>query len=256
MEAADSWKVKLAKYRKPGSESSPVNINRKSGTFNFEGFDTEGADTLIIDVVRVDEKVPVETTLEESFAATDCGTLTTEAKGTENSVGFRVSKNGEYVFTSQKPFTYDGNFNELTFNYTAPEGLTVGSVEAVTYTNETISGTYEDGAISFASAKENNVEYIIIHLQEAEEGSFTLTCDRTTVKINTNAVVYLKINKEITAADIKVTGEGKFKTPVYDATKGAWKVYIMPTALGEHTYTITVGDFSQDIIIQGSRTAL
>lgn len=265
--AAEGWIVKLAKYRYNDSkgkeqESSPVYVNSKNGMFNFNGFNNASdAHTLIIDIVRSEEKETLEVPLDESFTATDCGKITTEAKGTANKVGFIVNKGNAHSFVSQKSFTYDGDFNKLTFNYIAPEGYDVANIEVATSENEKIKVAYENSVISFNNiTADTDVEYIIVNLKEKASGEFTLTCDRPTVRINTNAIVYLTIKKEITAADIKISENGNeittFKEPVYDEAKGAWKLYIKPTTLGLHTYTITVGDYSQDIIIQGSRTAL
>lgn len=254
--AKDGWTVPLVKYRDGAFESGAFSVGGKNGTFKFDGVET--ANTLIIDLVKETPKTPVETKLADSFTATDCGTLTTEASGTANRVGFMVYKGEERVFTSTKPFTYDGNFTNLKFNYTAPAGFEVDTITAANAMNGRISGTYTDGMISFTN--DNGAEYIIIKLKEKAAEPFTLTCNKTTVRIRTNAIVYLKSNDTITEEDIKVFENGNeittFKTPVWDATTGAWKVYLMPATLGKHVYTITVNGFSQNITINGSKTGL
>ena len=268
---APGWEVKEVKYNDAAGDRNDYikTMNATSGSFNFKGCplqDKSTGNTLIIDLVRITEPTePSYTTLEQSFTATDCGILTQEIKqtGTDNSVGFIVNKDGQRAFASAKKFTYMGEFNELRFNYVAPEGYECTSVSAQLSDGTTEAGNFENGIISFAgfTGDSSAVANIVIDLKKVIENDYTLTIEKDTVKYNLNAVVYLTINREITASDIKLFENGAAKEFSYvpECTANGdgsytWKLYIKPGTVAIHTYTISVDGVEKVIKIRGSKT--
>lgn len=267
----EGWKVVSVKYRDLDYEGGDITFNKTSGSFNFKGNtvndDPEG-NVLIIDVVPYEEaEEPQYVTLEESFTAEGCGELTMaeDKLGLDNQVGFVVYKNGTQAYTSKKSFTYEGLFKNLSFEYTVPSGFEFVKAEAVDAKGATlIQAAYTDGKFDFTAfrGKSADVAKVAIYLESEEDGNdFEMTCSKTTIKVNTNAVIYVTCSDLVQAEDITAFENGTTVQFSYTPTAVAnddgtctWKLYLKPTKLGIHTYTIQVENISKNINIKAAKT--
>ncbi|MGN0357427.1 MAG: CotH kinase family protein [Blautia sp.] len=244
-----------------GFDSSET--GKKAVTVNVGSF----SDTFEVTIVTEDQKAGDWTN--------DYITIYTDAdKNGDKIMQLEVWKHGEsQLYGSTQGIAYSGDFADLNFSFVTERGWQVHSVKfrdaggdqnGYSKTIGRTSGSFTFSGNSVTDRDGGNV--LIIDLVEIEEEEpvifdFSLNCNKPTIKVNTNAVIYLTCNEKIAADQISASENGtpiefSYTPTCTDNGDGTykWKLYIKPTVLGIHYYTITAGGVEKTVKIKAAKT--